>query len=132
MASRAARWQTGWPAIWRRACRMIFGRAAGSGAMKIDLDGYLSWISSHPHKTPENMLENAANAFLAKEIMAAATGKHVGYVKETETYFLQHGGSFFNQDVTMLLIGGSIYQACRDRGPGYQDDLALIASRALG
>ena len=105
--------------------------SAGSGAVKIDLDGYLSWISSHPHKTPENMLENAANAFLAKEIMAAATGKHVGYVKETETYFLQHGVSFFNQDVTMLLIGGSIYQACRDREPGYQDDLALIASGAL-
>jgi uncharacterized protein (TIGR01319 family) len=103
----------------------------GSGKPQVDLDGYLSWISSHPHKTPANGLENAANSFLAKEIMAAATGKHVGFVKETETYFLQHGVNFFNQDVTVLLIGGTIYQACRDRKPGYQDDLTLIAQGAL-
>jgi hypothetical protein len=105
--------------------------AGRNGALEIDLNQYLSWISSHPHKTPENTLENAANAFLAKEIMAAATGKHVGFVKETETYFLQHGVNFFNQDVTVLLIGGTIYQACRDRKPGYLDDLALIANGAL-
>jgi len=104
---------------------------ARNGASEIDLDSYLSWISSHPLKTPENTLENAANSFLAKEIMAAATGKHAGFVKETETYFLQHGVNFFNQEVTVLLIGGTIYQACRDQKPGYQDDLALIASGAL-
>ena len=98
---------------------------------QVDLGNYLSWISSHPHKTPANGLENAANSFLAKEIMAAATGKHVGYVKETETYFLQHGVNFFNQNVTVLLIGGTIYQACRDQKPGYQEDLALIAHGAL-
>jgi uncharacterized protein (TIGR01319 family) len=103
----------------------------GSGRPEIDLDGYLSWISSHPLQTPENILENAANSFLAKEIMAAATGKHAGFVKETETYFLQHGVNFFNQNVNLLLIGGTIYQACRDRQPGYQDDLALIARGAL-
>jgi hypothetical protein len=39
--------------------------------------------------------------------------------------------NFFNQDVTVLLIGGTIYQACRDRKPGYLDDLALMASGAL-
>ena len=98
---------------------------------QVDLDSYLSWISNHPHKTPENGIENAANSFLAKEIMAVATGKHVGFVKETETYFLQHGVNFFNQNVTILLIGGTIYQACRDRKPGYQDDLALIAHGAM-
>jgi uncharacterized protein (TIGR01319 family) len=105
--------------------------SARNGGLEIDLGSYLSWLSSNPHKTPESTLENAANSFLAKEIMAAATGKHVGQVKETETYFLQHGVNFFNQDSTVLLIGGTIYQACRDRKPGYLDDLALIASGAL-
>jgi hypothetical protein len=76
-------------------------------------------------------LENAANSFLAKEIMAIATGKHVGYVKETETYFLQHGVNFFNNRVTVLLIGGTIYHACRDKNPGYEQDLAMIAGGAL-
>jgi uncharacterized protein (TIGR01319 family) len=102
-----------------------------SESMTVNLDGYLSWISSHPHLTPANALENAANAFLAREIMATATGKHVGHVKETETYFLQHGVNFFNQEVKVLLIGGTIYQACRDRKPGYREDLALIAGGAL-
>lgn len=102
-----------------------------NGSVQIDLGGYLSWIRRNPHKTPENMLENAANSFLAKEILAIATGKHVGYVKETDTYFLQHGVNFFNQGVTVLLIGGTIYHACRDRKAGYEDDLALIASGAL-
>jgi len=102
----------------------------GSG-VKIDLGNFLSWITSNPHKTPESVLENAANAFLAKEIMSIATGKHVGYVKETETYFLQHGVNFFNNKVTVLLIGGTIYHACRDKTPGYLEDLALIARGAL-
>ena len=104
--------------------------SAHNGSMEIDLDRYLSWISSHPHQTPENTLENAANSYLAKEIIGVATGKHAGYVKETETYFLQHGVNFFNQDVTVLLIGGSIYQACRDQKPGYLEDLSLIAGGA--
>lgn len=102
-----------------------------NGSVHIDLDSYLSWISQNPHKIPENKLENAANSYLAKEIMAIATGKHVGYVKETETYFLQHGVNFFNQDVTVLLIGGTIYHACRDQKPGFQEDLSLIASGVL-
>jgi uncharacterized protein (TIGR01319 family) len=102
-----------------------------NGLVQIDLDSYLSWISQNPHKTPQNILENAANSFLAKEIMAIATGKHVGYVKETETYFLQHGVNFFNNRVTVLLIGGTIYHACRDKNPGYEQDLAMIASGAL-
>lgn len=105
--------------------------SARNGVARIDLDSYLSWISTHPHHTPQNTLENAANAYLAREIMAVATGKHAGYVKETETYFLQHGVNFFNQEITVLLIGGTIYQACRDQKPGYLDDLALISSGAL-
>ena len=103
----------------------------GNASFQVDLDGYLSWISSNPHQTPTTGLENAATSFLAKEIMQVATGKHVGAVKETETYFLQHGVNFFNQPVTVLLIGGTIYHSCRDRQPGYLEDLALIAGGAL-
>jgi hypothetical protein len=102
-----------------------------NGASVVDLDGYLTWVSQHPHQTPGSPLENSANAFLAKEIMAAATGKHVGRVEETETYFLQYNVNYFNQPVTVLLIGGTIYQKCRDRQPGYQEDLAVIAEGVL-
>jgi uncharacterized protein (TIGR01319 family) len=102
-----------------------------NGTCRVDLDGYLSWLSRNPHLTPTTPLENAARSFLAKEIMAVATAKHAGRVQETETYFLQYGVNFFNQPVTVLLIGGTIYHKCRDREPGYQEDLALIASGVL-
>lgn len=101
------------------------------GAYQVDLDSYLSWLTQNPHRVPESVLENAARSFLAKEIMAVATGKHVGHVNETETYFLQYGVNYFNQSVTVLLIGGTIYHKCRDQEPGFKDDLALIASGAL-
>lgn len=102
-----------------------------SGSVQIDLNSYLSWISQNPHQTPDNKLENAANSFLAKEIMVITTGKHAGNVDETETYFLQHGVNFFNNGVTLLLIGGTIYNACINQKPGFLEDLALIASGAL-
>jgi hypothetical protein len=51
----------------------------------------------------------------------------VGQVNETETYFLQYGVNYFNQPVTILLIGGTIYHKCRYRQEGFQDDLAIIA-----
>jgi hypothetical protein len=63
--------------------------------------------------------------------MTIATSKHVGHVDETETYFLQFGVNYFNQPVTLLLIGGTIYHKCRDQEPGYLDDLAIIARGAL-
>jgi hypothetical protein len=63
--------------------------------------------------------------------MAVATGKHVGRVDETETYFLQYGVNYFNQPVTVLLIGGTIYHKCRDHQPGYQEDLSVIADGVL-
>jgi uncharacterized protein (TIGR01319 family) len=102
----------------------------------IDLDSeglgqMLSWISQNPHKIASTAFENAAGSFLAKEIMAAATAKHAGYVKETETYFLQHGVNFFNQPVSVILIGGKIYHAIRDRKAGYLEDLSLIAKGVL-
>jgi hypothetical protein len=91
----------------------------------------LSWVSQNPHHTPQTGIENAAASFLAKEIMATATGKHVGRVDETETYFLQYGVNYLDQPVTLLLIGGTIYHKCRDQEPGYQEDLATIASGAI-
>ena len=102
-----------------------------NGSTIVDLDGYLTWLSQNPHQTPITPLENAASAFLAREIMTVATGKHVGKVDETETYFLQHGVNYFNQPVTVLLIGGTIYHKCRDRESGYQDDLEIIAQGTL-
>jgi hypothetical protein len=106
----------------------IFSSNGRSGPMHLDLDSYLSWVSSNPHLVPQTRLENTANSYLAKEIMAAATEKHTGFVQETETYFLQHGVNFFNQEVKVILIGGKIYHACQERKTGYLEDLALIAS----
>jgi hypothetical protein len=102
-----------------------------NGTSEVDLESYLSWISQNPHHTPQTTIENAVSSFLAKEIMAAATSKHVGKVDETETYFLQYGVNYFNQPVTLLLIGGTIYHKCRDQEPGYLEDLSVIASGAL-
>jgi hypothetical protein len=101
------------------------------GTHQLDLDGYLSWLSQNPHQMPTSTIENAARSFLARETLAAATGKHVGRADETEVYFLQYGVNFFSQPVTVLLIGGTIYHKCRDREPGFEEDLALIASGVL-
>ncbi|RME84381.1 MAG: hypothetical protein D6775_05630, partial [Caldilineae bacterium] len=99
--------------------------------ISIDLDRYLSWISANPHQNAIGPVENAVRSYLAREIMAVTTAKHVGRVQETDTYFLQYGVNFFNQPTTLLLIGGTIYHKCRDQEPGYLDDLRLIASGAL-
>jgi len=102
-----------------------------NGTSQVELGEYLNWIAHNPHAMPTTTMENSARSFLAKEIMAAATGKHVGRVDETETYFLQYGVNFLSQPVTVLLIGGSIYHKMRDKEPGYREDLALIASGVL-
>jgi uncharacterized protein (TIGR01319 family) len=99
--------------------------------LEVDLDRYLGWISRNPHSNAVGEVENAARSYLAREIMAVATAKHVGRVDETDTYFLQYGVNFYNQPTTVLLIGGAIYHKCRDREPGYLDDLSLIASGVL-
>jgi hypothetical protein len=83
-----------------------------NGRLDFDLDRYLSWLTANPHHLPLSDEENAARSFLAKEIMAATTGRNLGYVKETDTYFLQYGVNFFNQPCTTLLIGGTIYHKC--------------------
>jgi uncharacterized protein (TIGR01319 family) len=102
-----------------------------NGNNQLDLDGYLSWISQNPFETAKSTLEDAATAFLAREIMAVTTGKHTGRVDETETYFLQYGVNYFNQPVTLVLIGGTIYHKCQDREAGYLQDLSIIASGAM-
>jgi uncharacterized protein (TIGR01319 family) len=99
--------------------------------LEVNLDRYLSWISANPHRNAIGQVENAARSYLAREIMAVATAKHVGRVQETDTYFLQHGVNFFNQPTTVLLIGGTIYHKCSYQEPGYLDDLRLIASGVL-
>jgi uncharacterized protein (TIGR01319 family) len=97
------------------------------GRLDLDLDRYLSWMSAHPHTLPSRDEEDAVRSFLAKEIMAATTGRNLGYVKETDTYFLQYGVNFLNQPCTTLLIGGAIYHKCKD-GDNFGRDLRLIAA----
>jgi len=108
--------------------QFLFSR---NGRVQVDLDRYLAWIAEHPHTVPKTALENTARSWLAREILATATRKHVGYVEETETYFLQYGVNFLNQPVTVLIIGGTVYHKCQERAPGYLDDLALIAQGVL-
>ncbi|GAG42218.1 unnamed protein product, partial [marine sediment metagenome] len=95
-----------------------------------DLDRYLSWLTANPHALPTSDEENAVRSFLAKEIMAATTGRNLGYVKETDTYFLQYGVNFFNQHCTTLLIGGAIYHKCKAAADGgdFGRDLRLMAA----
>ncbi len=97
------------------------------GRLHLDLDHYLSWLTANPHALPTSDEEQAARSFLAREIMAATTGRNLGYVKETDTYFLQYGVNFTNQPCTTLLIGGTIYHKCKDGGD-FGRDLRLIAA----
>jgi uncharacterized protein (TIGR01319 family) len=98
-----------------------------NGRLNLDLDSYLSWLTANPHVLPASEEENAVRSFLAKEIMAATTGRNVGFVKETDTYFLQYGVNFLNQHCTTLLIGGTIYHKCKDGGD-FKRDLQLITA----
>jgi uncharacterized protein (TIGR01319 family) len=102
-----------------------------NGQVEVDLDRYLSFLSSNPHVVPDTAIENAARSWLAHEILATATRKHAGYVEETETYFLQYGVNLLNQPVAVVLIGGTVYHKCLERAPRYLDDLALIARGVL-
>jgi uncharacterized protein (TIGR01319 family) len=99
--------------------------------IEVDLDRYLDFLSANPHVVPDTAVENAAQSWLAREILATATHKHAGYVEETETYFLQYGVNLLNQPVTVVIIGGTVYHKCQERAPGYLDDLALIARGVL-
>jgi len=107
-----------------------FGGDEGGARLDFDLDRYLSWLTANPHALPTSDEENAVRSFLAKEIMAATTGRNLGYVKETDTYFLQYGVNFFNQPCTTLLIGGAIYHKCKAAADGgdFGRDLRLMAA----
>ena len=100
------------------------------GQLDLDLDRYLSWLSANPHALPTGDEENAARSYLAREIIAATTGRNLGYVHETDTYFLQYGVNFLNQPCTTLLIGGTIYHKCQAAAEGgnFGRDLRLIAA----
>jgi uncharacterized protein (TIGR01319 family) len=102
-----------------------------SWGLMVDLDGYLSWVSAHPLDMPRTRLENGARSFLAREIMAITTKRNLGYVEETETYFMQYGVNFFNQPVTTVLIGGTIYHKMKSGDKELMRDLGLIAKGAL-
>jgi uncharacterized protein (TIGR01319 family) len=95
--------------------------------LDFDLDRYLSYLTANPHALPSSEEENAVRSFLAKEIMAATTGRNLGYIKETDTYFLQYGVNFLNQPCSTLLIGGTIYHKCKEDGD-FRRDLKLIAA----
>jgi uncharacterized protein (TIGR01319 family) len=100
------------------------------GRLDLDLDRYLTWLSANPHALPTSDEENAARSFLAQEIMAATTGRNLGRVQETDTYFLQYGVNLTNQACTTLLIGGTIYHKCQAAADGgdFDRDLRLIAA----
>jgi hypothetical protein len=63
--------------------------------------------------------------------MAITTQRNAGYVEETETYFMQYGVNFFNQPVTTLLIGGTIYHKMKSGDRELLKDLSLITQGAL-
>ncbi len=84
------------------------------GRLRFNLDAYLGWLTNNPHALPTSEEENAVRSFLAEEIIAATTGRNLGYVRETDTYFLQYGVNFVNQNCTTLLIGGTIYHKCQE------------------
>ncbi|MEE9495723.1 MAG: glutamate mutase L, partial [Desulfobacterales bacterium] len=102
-----------------------------NGAWRIDLKRMFQWIHQNPHAMPRETEWVSVYSFLAKEIMAVATGNNVGYVDETDTYFLQYGVNFFTKQCTTLLIGGTIYHKCKEGLEYHRDDLKLIASGAV-
>lgn len=101
------------------------------GGREIDLSGYLKWIHDNPHSLPLTREEDWVRAFLASEVMKATTKNNVGWVKETDVYFLQYGVNFFSQETNLLLIGGAIYGRAREGKPEQLEDLRLIAKGAL-
>lgn len=103
------------------------------GKIKVDLKGYLEWISRHPEHLPQSVEETTLRAVLAREIVACTTANNVGRVEETDTYFLQYGVNLFNLDAHILLIGGTIYHKCQDQeNKGeHRKDLEYIATGSL-
>ncbi|MCP3677659.1 MAG: hypothetical protein GY721_08775, partial [Deltaproteobacteria bacterium] len=99
------------------------------GTYEIDLDNYLTWIHDNPHHLPAAREEDWVRAFLASEVMRATTKNNVGYVKETDVYFLQYGVNFLAQETNVLLIGGAIYGRAREGKPEHFEDLRMISPK---
>ncbi len=97
----------------------------------IKLKEYLKWIHDNPHILPNTEEENFIRSLLAKETLAVATANNVGHVKETDVYFLQEGVNFFNQECTLVLIGGTVYHKCKANKDYLLEDLKVIAKGAL-
>ncbi len=102
-----------------------------NGQWIIRLEQILKWINANPHVMPVTEEWNTVFAFLAREIMKIATSNNVGYVDETDTYFMQYGVNFFTHKTNLLLIGGTIYHKCIEGLEYHGKDLELIASGAL-
>ncbi|MGM0651669.1 MAG: glutamate mutase L [Bacillota bacterium] len=102
-----------------------------NGQWDFKLEEMLKWINANPHVMPVTEEWNTVFAFLAREIMKIATSNNVGYVEETDTYFMQYGVNFFTHDTNLLLIGGTIYHKCIEGLEYHGKDLELIASGAL-
>ncbi len=101
------------------------------GGYKIELGSYIKWIHNNPHQLPKTREENWVRAFMTNEVMRIATKNNVGYVRETDVYFLQYGVNFFSQPTNVLLVGGTIYGKARDGSEEQLEDLALIAKGTL-
>ncbi|MEW5784960.1 MAG: glutamate mutase L [Bacillota bacterium] len=101
------------------------------GRWEIKLEEMLHWIHANPHVMPTTAAWNSVFAFMAREIMSVATRNNVGYVDETDTYFMQYGVNFFTRDCNLLLIGGTIYHKCIEGLEYHGRDLELIATGAL-
>lgn len=99
--------------------------------LTLKLEPYLKWINANPHHLPEILEETAVRSYLAREIMAVATRNNVGFVKETDTYFLQYGVNFYTNNTNLLLIGGTIYHKCKEGLVYHLEDLKLITEGAL-
>lgn len=108
--------------------RFLIGR---DGKIEIDLGSYLKWIHDNPHSLPLTREEDWVRSFLTNEVMRVTTKNNVGYVKETDVYFLQYGVNFLDQETNLLLIGGAIYGRARKGKPEHLEDLHLIAKGAL-
>ncbi|MFZ5944721.1 MAG: glutamate mutase L [Bacillota bacterium] len=102
-----------------------------NGRFHIKLGELLKWIHKNPHMLPTTIAWSSVYAWFARQIMKIATENNTGYVKETETYFLQYGVNLFTEPCTTLLIGGTIYHKCKANTPEHIDELKLIVEGSL-
>ena len=68
---------------------------------------------------------------MTNEVMRITTKNNVGFVRETDVYFLQYGVNFFSQPTNILMVGGTIYGKAREGTKEQMEDLELIANGIL-